>query len=403
MASRAIAEPAAPTTWPQWRGPTRDGVVSAQPAWPAKLGNDFVKQTWRVELGQGYSSPIVSADRVYSVESADGNEIARAFDRATGKPLWEASWAGQMTVPFFAWKNGSWVRCTPAFDGQCLYIGGMRDVLVCLSAGDGKERWRVDFTKRYNSPLPGFGFVSSPLVVGKHLYVQAGASMVKLDKATGQSVWRALEDGGGMWGSAFSSPMLAKIRGVEQLLVQGRTELAGLDPETGKVLWSVKIPAFRGMNIVNPTPVGDRVFTTSYGGGSFLVGVDRKDDQWSAGILWQNKVEGYMNTPAVLDGHAYFLGRDQRFHCLEIATGDEKWKSPERFGEYWSLAIQGKMLLALDQRGELLLVEASPEKFNCIDRRRVAEQDTWAHIAICGTEIYVRELRGLARWDWRDK
>ena len=151
----------------------------------------------------------------------------RSSGRWTARPvaqLWAAEWPGAMSVPFMAKRNGDWIRSTPAYDGQSVYVAGMRDVLVCLDAGTGAERWRVDFVEQFKSPLPAFGFVCSPLVVGDHVFVQAAAGFCKLDKRTGQVVWRILEDGGGMFGSAFSSPVLATVCGQEQLLVQTRTE-----------------------------------------------------------------------------------------------------------------------------------------------------------------------------------
>jgi outer membrane protein assembly factor BamB len=391
--------------WPQWRGPTRDGAIHKDAkGWPDKLEGDRLKQAWRVDVSAGYASPIVSGDRVFTVETlGNKEEIARAFDRATGRQLWESRWDGAMTVPFFAWKNGSWVRCTPAWDGQFLYVGGMRDVLVCLNAADGKQKWRVNFMERYQTPLPAFGFVSSPLLNGDHLYVQAGAGVIKLNKDTGESVWRVMADEGGMWGSAFSSPMLARLHGVEQLLVQTRQELAGLDPKSGTVLWRVKIPAFRGMNIINPCAIDEsRVFTSSYGGGSYLFEVHKDPaGQWSVREIWKNKIEGYMGTPAIIDGHIYLHCRDQKLRCVELASGAEKWASPERYGEYMSMVVNGKSILALDQRGELLLIQASPEKLKVIDRRRVSDAQTWAHLAVCGDEIWIRELNAIARWIWK--
>ncbi|MFT5028413.1 MAG: outer membrane protein assembly factor BamB, partial [Candidatus Binatia bacterium] len=102
-----------PETWPQWRGPTRDGVFQG-PEWPDSLGEKRLKQTWRKELSPGYSSPIVAEDRVFTVETKDRkHEIVRAFDQATGEQIWEAQWEGAMSVPFFAKANGSWARCTP--------------------------------------------------------------------------------------------------------------------------------------------------------------------------------------------------------------------------------------------------------------------------------------------------
>ncbi|MEK6247423.1 MAG: PQQ-like beta-propeller repeat protein, partial [Planctomycetales bacterium] len=175
-------------TWPQWRGPTRDGKIEAQP-WPSSLDKDHLTRSWRVELGASYSGPIVTRDRVFVTESKSSKyEVVRALDRSTGKELWKTQWEGALTVPFFASSNGSWIRATPAFDGERLYVAGMRDVLVCLDAETGKEIWRVDFMKRQRTSLPAFGFVSSPLVIGDHVFVQAGSAFTKLNKHTGKTV-----------------------------------------------------------------------------------------------------------------------------------------------------------------------------------------------------------------------
>jgi outer membrane protein assembly factor BamB len=106
------------------------------------------------------------------------------------------------------------------------------------------------------------------------VYVQAGGGFVKLDKVTGKVLWRVMADGGGMNGSAFSSPFFTTLGGVPQILVQGREELAGIDPEQGTILWKTPVEAFRGMNIVTPTVSEGKIFTTSYGGGSYLFAVD---------------------------------------------------------------------------------------------------------------------------------
>ena len=244
--------------------------------------NPLSRRLGAVELGPSYSGPIVAADRVFVTETEDSkNEVVRALDRETGKELWKARWEGAMTVPFFAWSNGSWIRATPAFDGETLFVAGMRDVLVALDGKSGDQRWRIDFVADYDKPLPAFGFVSSPLVTDQHIYVQAGAAVRKLDKQSGEQVWVTLDDGGGMYGSAFSSPTIASLAGKEQLLVQTREKLAGVDLEDGKVLWSQKIAAFRGMNILTPTVLDDTVFTSSYGGKAWSFRVGRDGDAFS--------------------------------------------------------------------------------------------------------------------------
>ena len=182
--------------WPQWRGPQRDGSLVGAEAWPATLPTQKV---WRKELGPSYSGPIVVGNTLYLTETTDKKyETVMAFDIDSGKQLWKAQWEGAMSVPFFARSNGDWIRATPAHDGTRLFVAGMRDVLVCLDAKSGKVQWKFDFVKEFKTPVPSFGFVSSPLVDGNFVYVQAGGGLVKLDKTNGKVVWRSLTDGGGM-------------------------------------------------------------------------------------------------------------------------------------------------------------------------------------------------------------
>ena len=343
LTSTAAALAAPPSEWSQWRGPSRDGKLPASATWPRTLESDQLVKIWSQPLAEGYSSPVLSEGAVFTVETKDKeDEITRAFDRETGKQVWEHSWAGSMKVPFFAAKNGSWARSTPVCDGESVFVGGMLDVLVCINIADGKERWRVDFPTQEDTPPPGFGFASSPLVDGDDLYVQAGAAVMKLDKRDGKKIWSALQDKREMYGSAFSSPVIRTLLGTRQLIVQTRSQLAGLDLTTGKVLWDYEIKAFRGMNILTPTTIGEnQIFTSSYGGGSFMFDISKDGDQWRASKKWVNKIEGYMASPDVIDGHIYLHGRDKRFHCIDASSGEEAWASEEKFGEYWSTITNG--------------------------------------------------------------
>ena len=386
--------------WQQWRGPNRNGQIQAA-AWPESIGESNLKQRWKVELGPGYSGPIVTADRVFVTETKDKKlEVVRALDRSTGEQLWETSWEGAMSVPFFAKANGDWIRATPAFDGERLYVAGMRDVLVCLDGASGEILWQVDFVEETSAPLPAFGFASSPLVHGEHVYVQAGASFAKLDKLTGKIVWRTLTSEGGTYDSAFSSPVFAVIQGVPQFIVQMRDKLAGVAPEDGQVLWSQEIEAFRGMNILTPTVEGNTIFTSSYGGRSILLRVDRPDGQWQVEEVWQHKSQGYMSSPVVIAGHVYLHLRNQRVTCLELSTGKECWTTTP-FGKYWSMVANGDKILALDEAGELLLVQANPDRFEVLDRRKF-DANAWAHVGVAGNEVFIRHLKAITSLTWKN-
>jgi len=103
------AEPVA--QWPQWRGPGRDGIVATEPQWPSDLKESTLRLKWRVELGPSYSGPIVSGDKVFVTETRNKKtELVQALARSDGRSMWQAEWEGAMSVPFFAWENGEWIR-----------------------------------------------------------------------------------------------------------------------------------------------------------------------------------------------------------------------------------------------------------------------------------------------------
>ena len=354
--------------WPQWRGPTRDGQFTGA-AWPQKLDTNHLQQIWRAQLGPSYSGPIVSGDRVFTTETKDKKfEVVTAFDRQTGKELWRAQWEGSVSVPFFAKSNGDWIRSTPALDGDRLYVTGMRDVLVCLEGQTGKECWRFDF--------------------------------VKLNKRTGELVWRTLTDKGGMMGSVFSSPVFAELAGKRQLVVQTREKLAGVDPADGKVLWEQPVEAFRGMNILTPVAHKDMLFSSTYGGKTVGFKIAQADGKFTVTPAWTQKSQGYMSTPVIIDGVAYEHLKSQRMMAIEVETGRELWTSDKSFGKYWSLVAHGDRILALDQRGLLFLLRANKEKFDLLDQRKLGDSETWAHLAAAGDELFVRELNALVAYRW---
>ena len=390
-------------TWTQWRGPSRDGTFEG-PAWNDSL--DAIQLKWRQSIDDGYSGPVVLENKIFTFETLrKSNEVVRCFDRQSGEEIWSASWEGAMRVPFFAASNGSWVRSTPATDGESLFVSGMRDVLVSLDVETGKENWRVDFVERYKTPVPSFGYVCSPLIDDKYLYTQAGASLIKLNKSTGETVWRSLVDEGGMNGSAFSSPVLDTINGVNQLIIQSRTTLHGVDPESGKELWSQEIPAFRGMNILPPTKYEGGIFTSSYGGKSIWVKLNHDEasegeNKWNSSVEWENRSQAYMSSPVVIGSNAYLHLRNQKFTCLDLKTGETLWETDRKFGKYWSIVRQGDRLLALDQEGVLFLIEANPDEFKLLDERKISDQETWAHLAVAGSEVIIRDQKGISVYEW---
>jgi outer membrane protein assembly factor BamB len=166
------------------------------------------------------------------------------------------------------------------------------------------------------------------------------------------------------------------------------------------MLRSQDIPAMLGMNILTPSMRGDTIFTSAYGGGSQLLEIKRQANGFQATTAWKTAWQRYMSTPVVIDRYAYLHLRNQRFTCVDLTTGDKKWTT-EPYGQYWSLVAQGDRIVALDQRGELLLICATPEKFDLPDSRKIREQETWGRLAVCGEQVFVRELNGVSAYHWK--
>ncbi len=385
--------------WNQWRGPNRDAKIDGG-TWPDRL-QGHLELVWQKEHSPSYSGPIVCEGMVFTTETINkATERVTAYDLVTGDQRWQVEWAGAMAVPFFAAANGDWIRSTPVCAEGHLLVLGMRDLLVSLDPTTGKENWRVDFPAVMGTPLPSFGAVCSPLIDQGSVYVQTGGELVKLSLKDGSVIWSALKNVEGMMSSgAFSSPVIAELDGVRQLVVQTREELCGVDLETGNVLWKEAIEAFRGMNILTPLVMGNRIFTSAHSGKAQMFEINQAGGGWQVKELWVQKNQAYMSSPVLVGDDIYLHLKNQRVTSLRTDDGSENWTSSP-FGKYWSVVSNGDRLLALDNGGELLLIQASNEKLDIVDRQNVA-QDAWAHLAVQGPYVIVRDLNALKVFRWQ--
>lgn len=380
-----------------WRGIHRDAQVAGD-SWPKDLSG--LKKLWSCEMSDSYSGPIISRGTVFSTETlVGGDEALFAFESQTGQKLWQRQWPAHFTVTPFAQSHGNWIRSTPAADGDRIVVCGMRDLIACFQCQNGEEVWRVDFAQQPETRLPAYGTVCSPLIDGEHVYVQAGGAVRCIRMADGHSVWTSLPDEGGLFGGNFSSPIIAPINGVRQLVVQTRTDLAGLALLTGEVLWRQPTRAFRGMNILTPLAWQEKIFVSANGGRSQLLAIEKSDGAWAIRQLWTAKAEGYMSTPVVVDDHLYLHLKNGRLACLDLASGQEKWRTTP-FGSYWSMIVGGDQILALVDSGDLLLIQADPRQFRMLDRTTISQEPCWAHLALSNDKIFIRSQRGLNAYQW---
>src|SRR5205823_6321346 len=230
--------------WPGFRGPGRDGVArgvriatdwSASP--PAEL--------WRRPVGPGWSSFAVRGEFFYTQEQRGDDEVVACYHLLTGRPVW----AHRDAARFWESNAGAGPRATPALgDGRVYTLGGT-GIVNALHAADGAVAWSRDAAADTGAKLPGWGFAGSPLLVDDLVIVAASGRLAAYDRATGAVRWTARSGGGG-----YSSPHLATLGGVRQVVLANGSGAAGLAPATGAELWK---HAWAGDGIVQPALTAD--------------------------------------------------------------------------------------------------------------------------------------------------
>jgi len=143
------------------------------------------------------------------------------------------------------------------------------------------------------------------------------------------------------------------------------------------------------------------VFTSSYRNKSWLYEISREKKRFRVATAWSNNAQGYMSTPVVIDGHAYLHLGNRRFTCINLETGERTWTS-RSFEKYASLVAQDDRILALGSGGRLLLIKADPKEFQLVGEVELGDVETWAHLAVSGDELFVRELEALSVYRWED-
>jgi outer membrane protein assembly factor BamB len=108
-----------------------------------------------------------------------------------------------------------------------------------------------------------------------------------------------------------------------------------------------------------------------------------------------------MSSPVIIDGHAYLHLGNGRLDCIDLATGESRWRSPKSLGKYWSMVRNGDRILALSDDGMLYVLRANPERFELLDSASVAEE-SWAYVGVSGDRIFVRELDAIAAYRWSE-
>ena len=384
--------------WPQWRGPHRDGSLSsaAAPAtWPERL-----KLRWKLTVGEGHASPIFAAGRIFIFTRQQGKEVASSIDPATGKIVWQQSYAAPYTMHPAAVWHGEGPKSTPLFNDGRLYTFGISGILTCWDAATGAVRWRKDFAKRYKATWPLFGTAMSPVADRGLLIAHVGGpddgALTAFDAQTGVEKWRWTGDG-----PAYASPIIAELGGVRQVVTETQQNLVSVAAATGQLLWKIPFTTDYVQNISTPLLFRDLVIFSGLANGIFAIRAAAKDGKWSTESVWRNDgVALYMSSPVLSDDLMFGFSHYKKgaFFCIDARTGATQWTSPPRQGENAAVLVTGGNLILLRDEGELIIAKASAKAFEPLRRVTVADSPTWAHPLVLPDGVVIKDKTTLASW-----
>ncbi len=379
--------------WTQWRGPGRDAVAADRGPWPAEMSRQ-----WRATVGAGQSSPVVAGGIAYVFSREADAEVARAVDLRTGRVRWRQSYPAPYKVYPGALSYGGGPKSTPVVNGGRLFTLGIGGILTAFDAATGRIAWQKDFKGRFPATAPPFGTSMSPLIAGGALIVHAGGhdggALIAFDPATGAERW-ALEGDG----PSYSSPILATLDGAPQVVIQVHRKVLGVEPATGRVLWSVPFVTPCDQNIVTPLQAGERLLVSSVDKGLMSIAPSRTGTTWTARVEWETKdVSLYMSSPVLVGGTVFGLSHKKKgqFFALDAATGALRWTSEPHQCENAAFVVAGDSILALKGDGTLLVLPAASSSFAPSRRYEVAASGTFAHPVPTEAGLLIRDEDGLA-------
>jgi outer membrane protein assembly factor BamB len=305
---------------------------------------------------------------------------------------------------------GDGPRGTPTIDGDRVYSeGGLGDV-SCLDAATGRTIWHVNLVSDFHGDRPGWGYSESPLIEGDMVIVTPGGrdrrgdkepalgTLLALDKHTGKPIWRSA---GVSEGAQYSSPVVADIAGVRQIVQMARNSVFGVTADHGHFLWRYTKANNGVANCATPVVEGDYVFASSaYGTGGGLVRISSTTEgQKAEQVYFEKKMANHHGGMVLVGDYLYGYG-DGMLLCLNFKTGKIAWL--ERGGK-GSLMYADGMLYCLDEGHRMSLVEATPEGYKPHGEFKLPEfgRPSWAHPVVAGGRLYIRDQHQLTAYDIR--
>jgi len=383
--------------WPQFRGPGRDNLsfeTGLMKQWPSS----GPRLLWTAEgIGEGYSTVAVANGLIYTTGNIGNDTVITALDIDGG-----VKWTVKNGPAYKREKPGT--RGTPTIDDGRLYHENADGDIVCLEAGTGKKIWSLNILKRFDGRNITWALAESLLIDGNNVICTPGGEKVgiaALNKKTGQSVWtcEGTNDKPG-----YSSPIVFEYKGLRQIVVLMAKSVAGVNADTGKLLWSIKHVTPFDENINTPIYNDGCVFVCSRTTGSRLIRLKVDGDRVSVEEVWNSKLlESQHGGIILLNGYLYGASRTPSlgpWMCLDFATGKQMYAEPG-IGP-GSLTYADGMIYALNQNSTMALVRAVPNAFGVISQFSIPKGGsgpTWAHPVVCNGRLYIRHGNFLYCYD----
>ena len=389
---------------PQWRGLQRNGIsgeTGLLKEWP----KEGPKLVWKVtDVGSGYSTPSVAGDRLYLLGNEGlENEFVECRAAKDGGKLWSAR-IGKVGNPN---QQPSYpaARSTPTVDGEFLYVLGSDGDLVSMEVAAGKPRWHKNLRTDFEGKPGVWAYAESPLIDGDVLVCTPGgnsATLVALNKKTGEVIWKSAVPGGDQ--AAYASVSITTAHHVKQYVQFLQKGLVGVESRTGKFLWRYDKTA-KGSPANIPTPVAEDeyVYSGSARGGGGLIKLKVAGGTWEAEQVYFSPKLPTSIGGAVKLGEYLYGTSGQALICANFLTGAVKWE--ERSIAPASLCYADGRLYLHGENGDLALVENNPEAYHEKGRFTPAEQPNrgqskaWAYPVVANGRLYIRDSEVLWCYD----
>ena len=385
--------------WPGWLGRNRDGwVADFQPPtlWPEKL-----QQVWQVDVGEGYGTPLLTNQRVYQHTRQGGEEVLWCLDRNSGEVIWRKEYNVAFKMGGGGEKHGKGPKSNPIIAQGRVFTLSITGVLRAFDAQTGDLIWQRDDTAQFGKNHPYWGVSTSPIVDGDRIIVHFGNDktgvLVALNTATGEQVWTHGKDG-----PDYSSPLVATLHGVRQVIEWNQRVITGIEIETGKKLWEHLLPHVgRNQNMPTPAIHDGHILVGAENRGFFSFYPQPKAGTWSVQEKWhQEKVALNMSSAVINDGKLFgFSHYDSgRIFCLNPQTGDVLWKGPGRVGENVAFLSLPGHIAALTNSGELQVIKAVDAGYEKVASYRVSDNQTWAAPVLFNGGLLIKDKSNLTMW-----